>query len=158
MLTIIITTILQNPNNIQNKKDSKKTVVFTKKANAINYIKNLKDKPVITIKKPVKILDYSDIQGGNYNKGFKYYNRYVYRRTHVKSAKLLQDLNIKTPEQLKLLFANNAQVLIKVLDKKGGKYKEVAKNINPIIRKHKLNDLYKFFIGILNGKIPASCG
>ena len=175
MLTIIIaTTMLQNDKNLTNEintlKQNKNVAVkiFTQKANAVNYIENLKNKPVATIKSPkaqtlrkkpvYKTLDYSDITGGDYNKGLKYYGRYIYKRTHIRSTELLQKLNIQLPSQLKPLFANNAQGLIDELNKTGGKYKEIAKGIKKLVKKHKLNDLYKFFIGILNGKIPASCG
>ena len=178
MLTIIVATMLQG-NNLKNEintlKQNKDVVIktFTKKANAINYIKNknLKNKPVVKVKSPKtqtlhktifkpisKILNYSDIIGGSYNKGFKYYSRFIYRRTHIRSTQLLQKLNIQLPSQLKPLFSNNAQELVNKLNQIGGKYKRIARSVKRIAKKHKLNDLYKFLEGILNGKIPASCG
>ena len=93
---------------------------------------------------------------GSYNKGFKFYGRYVYRKTHIRSTKLLKDLNIQLPSQLEVLFDNNAKPFIKKLKEKG--YNKVAKGIERIIKKGHIQDLYKFLKGILNGKIPASCG
>lgn len=170
LTTILIATMLQSDKNITNKlntlKQNKDVVVktFTKKANAVNYIENLKDKPVVMVKRTQtqslqKPLNYSDIVGGSYNKGLKYYGRYIYRKIHIRSTTLLYKiLNVQMPNQLKPLFANNAQGLIKKLQKKGNIYDDFVNGIKKIRRMHKLNDLYQFFIGILNGKIPASCG
>ena len=92
----------------------------------------------------------------SYNKGLKYYGRYVYRTSHVKSTQILSKLGITTPDQLKPLLKDNAKGLIDKLNKAG--YKKVAKGIEKIVKKHKLKDLEDLFIGVLNGKIPASCG
>ena len=92
----------------------------------------------------------------SYNKGFKYYSRYIYRTSHVRSTAILSNLGIQLPSQLKPLFKDNAKPLIEKLNKAG--YKKVAKGIEKIAKKHKLKDLEDFFIGVLNGKIPASCG
>ena len=92
---------------------------------------------------------------GNYNKGLKYYNRYIFRKSKVKSTEFLSILNIKNKTQLDLYFENPKMIVLK-LNKLG--YKNVSKGIEEIEKKHKLGDLYNFFKGVLNGKIPASCG
>ena len=92
----------------------------------------------------------------SYNKGFKYYSKYVFRTSHIKSTQILGKLGIQTAEQLKPLLKDNAKGLIDKLNKAG--YKKAAKGIEKIVKKHKLKDLEDFFMGVLNGKIPASCG
>jgi len=92
----------------------------------------------------------------SYNKGFKYYSRYIYRTSHVRSTVILPKIGVQLPSQLKPLFKDNAKPLIEKLNKAG--YKKVAKGVEKIAKKHKLKDLEDFLIGILNGKIPASCG
>ena len=92
----------------------------------------------------------------SYNKGLKYYGKYVYRKSHIRSTAILGKLGITTPEQLKPLLQNNAKGLIEALKKAG--YKKAAAGIEKIVKKHKLKDLEDFFMGVLNGKIPASCG
>ena len=92
----------------------------------------------------------------SYNKGLKYYGKYVYRKSHIRSTEILGKLGITTPEQLKPLLQNNAKGLIEALKKAG--YKKAAAGIEKIVKKHKLKDLEDFFMGVLNGKIPASCG
>ncbi len=92
----------------------------------------------------------------SYNKGLKYYGRYVFKKSHIKSTEILGKLNIQTPEQLKPLLKDNAKGLIDALNKAG--YKKAAAGIEKIVKKHKLKDLEDFFMGVLNGKIPASCG
>jgi len=91
----------------------------------------------------------------DYNKGFKYYNKYIKRKAHLKSPQMLKILGVKTSAELEALFANNAQGLIKALKAAG--QDKAAKGVEKIVKKHKLNDLKDFLIGIMNGNIPAGC-
>jgi hypothetical protein len=91
----------------------------------------------------------------DYNKGFKYYNKMVKKKSKLKSSQMLKLLNIKTAAQLEALLANNAKGLIAALKAKG--QDKAAKGIEKIVKKHKLNDLKDFLVGIMNGKIPAGC-
>jgi hypothetical protein len=91
----------------------------------------------------------------DYNKGFKYYNKYIKKKTHVKSTQLIKILGVQTTDELKALFADNAKGLIEKL-KAAGK-EDVAAGVEKIVKKHKLKDLEDFLIGIMNGKIPAGC-
>ena len=91
----------------------------------------------------------------DYNKGFKYYNKYVKKKSKLKSSQMLTLLNITTPDQLNALLANNASGLISALEAKG--QTKAADGVRKIVKKHKLNDMKDFLIGILNGKIPAGC-
>ena len=164
MMNIIIATVLQSNANIAKdiailKQDNVIVKTFTNKTDATHYIENLKTQPFVTVKKTQSLkkpLDYSDITGGSYNKGFKYYSRYIYRTSHIRSTEILSKIGVQLPSQLKILFGNNAQGLIAKLNQAG--FKKVTKGVKKIARIHKLNDLYKFLVGILNGKIPASCG
>ena len=120
---------------------SKKTSVTSKKS--------------IPVAKKEKFIQISNILG-SYNKGFKFYGRYVYRKTHMRSTVLLNNLGIQLPNQLEVLFDNNGAPFIKKIKEKG--YNKVAKGIEQIIKRGHIQDLYQFLKGILNGKIPASCG
>ncbi|NPA54801.1 MAG: hypothetical protein GXO40_00360 [Epsilonproteobacteria bacterium] len=91
----------------------------------------------------------------DYNKGFKYYNKMVKKKSKLKSSQLIKLLNIKTPAQLEKLLANDAKGLIAALKKAG--QEKAAKGIEKIVKKGKLKDLKDFLIGIMNGKIPAGC-
>ena len=91
----------------------------------------------------------------DYNKGYKYYNKLVLKKSHLKSKKMLDLLGIKSPAQLEKLLDNNAKGLIAALKAKG--QDKAAAGVAKIVKKHKLNDLKDFLIGILNGKIPAGC-
>ena len=91
----------------------------------------------------------------DYNKGFKYYNKYVKKKSKLKSSQMLKVLDIKTPEQLEKLLDNNAAGLIAALKAKG--QDKAAAGVEKIVKKHKLKDMKDFLIGILNGKIPAGC-
>jgi len=91
----------------------------------------------------------------NYTKGFKYYKRYVLRTSHIKGTQFLQIIGAQTPSDVNALLKDNAKPLIALLEKKG-KVK-AAKAIEKIAKKHKLNDLKDFLIGMVNGKIPAGC-
>jgi len=91
----------------------------------------------------------------DYNVGFKYYNKFVKKKSKLKSSKLLKLLDIKTVDQLDALLADNAKGLIEALKAKG-QDKAVA-GVQKIIKKGKLKDLKDFLTGILEGKIPAGC-
>jgi hypothetical protein len=88
----------------------------------------------------------------DYNKGFKYYQKYV-KKTGVKGTTFLKLIGVQTPDQLAPLMKDNAKPLIAKLNKLGKK--NVAKAIEKIVKKHKLKDLNDFLVGMLNGKIPA---
>jgi hypothetical protein len=68
---------------------------------------------------------------------------------------MLSVLGVKTTDQLKALFANNAKGLIDALKAKG--QDKAAAGVEKIVKKHKLKDLEDFLVGIMNGKIPAGC-
>ena len=91
----------------------------------------------------------------DYNKGYKYYQRYITHKANLKATKFVKDLGVVTPDQLKALFKDNAKPLIEKLKKAGDKKaaeivaKKFAKS------KSKLKDLEDFLVGIVNGKIPA---
>lgn len=91
----------------------------------------------------------------DYNKGFRYYKRYITHRTHIKATKMVQILGVQTPSQLKALFKDDAKPLIQLLEKKG--YKKAAKIIEKYFahNKRRLKDLEDFLVGIVEGKIPA---
>jgi hypothetical protein len=91
----------------------------------------------------------------DYNKGFKYYNKLVKKKSGIKSTQLIKLLGVKSPDELKALFKDNGKGIIEKL-KAAGKTKAV-KGFEKIIKKHKLKDVEDFLIGIMNGKIPAGC-
>jgi len=91
----------------------------------------------------------------DYTKGFKYYNKYVKKKSHIKSTQLIKILGVKTPDELKELFKNNGKPLVEKLKASG--HKDAAKAMEKIIKKHKLKDVEDFLIGIMNGKVPAGC-
>jgi len=91
----------------------------------------------------------------DYNKGFKYYNKYVKKKSKVKSSQMLKLLGIETTDQLETLLKDNATGLISALKAKGED--KAAAGIEKIVKKKKLGDLKDFLIGIMNGKIPAGC-
>ena len=90
----------------------------------------------------------------DYNKGFKYYNKYVKRKAHIKSTQFIKALGVKTVDELKALFADNGKPLVEKLKKINPK---AAKGVEKIIKKGKLKDLEDFLVGIMEGKIPAGC-
>ena len=92
----------------------------------------------------------------DYNMGFKYYLRYVKRKTHILAPQFIKILGVQTTDQLKALFKDNGKPLIEKLEKSG--HKKAAKAVEKIIKRHKLKDLEDFLVGIMNGKIPAGCG
>jgi len=92
----------------------------------------------------------------DYNKGVKYFNRYVKNKTGLKSITLIKKLNIKTASQLDKMLDNKAAGLIAAL-KKSGDAKSAAGIAKIAKSKKKLKDLRDFLIGIMNGKLPAGC-
>ena len=92
----------------------------------------------------------------DYNKGFKYYSKYIKRKAHIKAPQFIKMLGVQTPDELKALFKDNAKPLIEKLEKAGNK--KAVKAVERIAKKHKLKDLEDFLVGIMNGKIPAGCG
>ena len=92
----------------------------------------------------------------DYNKGYKYYNKFIKKKSHIKAPQFIKILGVQTPDELKALFKDNAKPLIEKLEKAGKK--KAAKAVEKIAKKHKLKDLEDFLIGIMNGKIPAGCG
>jgi hypothetical protein len=91
----------------------------------------------------------------DYNKGFKYYNKMIKKKAKLKSTQMLSVLGVKTADQLKALFKDNAKPLIDALKAKG--QDKAAAGVEKIAKKHKLKDLEDFLVGIMNGKIPAGC-
>jgi hypothetical protein len=91
----------------------------------------------------------------DYNKGLKYYNKYVKKKSHLKSPQLIKELNIQTTAQLDELLKNNAAGLISALKAKGEN--KAAAGVEKIVKKGKLKDLKDFLTGIMEGKIPAGC-
>jgi len=95
------------------------------------------------------------VASADYNKGFKYYNKYIKKKSGVTSTQLLKKLGINDQDTLKSLLKDNAKGLIEAAKKAG--LKKVAKGIEKIVKKGKTKDLKDFLIGIMNGKIPAGC-
>jgi len=91
----------------------------------------------------------------DYNKGFKYYNKYVKKKSHLKSTDLVKILGVNSVDELKALFKDNGKPLVEKLKAAG--YDKAAKGIEKIIKKKKLKDLEDFLVGIMEGKIPAGC-
>jgi len=92
----------------------------------------------------------------DYNKGYKYYTKFIKRKAHIKAPEFIKILGVKTPDELKALFADNGKGLIEKLKATG--HEKAAKQVEKLVKKHKLKDLEDFLVGILNGKIPAGCG
>jgi len=88
----------------------------------------------------------------DYNKGYKYYDKIIKRKTHIKAP----ELEVNSPDELEELFKDNGKGLIEKIKATGNE--KAVKAVEKIIKKKKLNDLKDFLIGILNGKIPAGCG
>jgi len=91
----------------------------------------------------------------DYNKGYKYYNKYIKKKSGLKSTQLIKVLGVKTADELEALFKDNAKPLIEKLKAAG--QEKAAKGVEKIVKKKKLNDLKDFLVGIMNGKIPAGC-
>ena len=91
----------------------------------------------------------------DYNRGFKYYKRYITHRAHLKATQMVKVLGVVTPDQLKALFKDNAKPLIEKLEKAG--QKKAAEIIKKYFahNKRRLKDLEDFLVGIVEGKIPA---
>jgi hypothetical protein len=91
----------------------------------------------------------------DYNKGFKYYDKFVKRKAHLKSTQMIKVLGVQTVDELKALFKDNGKPLVEKL-KAAGQDKAAA-GVEKIIKKGKLQDLEDFLVGIMEGKIPAGC-
>jgi hypothetical protein len=91
----------------------------------------------------------------DYNVGFKYYKKFVKRKTHIKAGEFVKILGVQTVQDLKKLFTDNGKPLIEKLKATG--HEKAAKAVEKIIKKGKLKDLEDFLIGIMEGKIPAGC-
>jgi len=91
----------------------------------------------------------------DYNKGYKYYNKFIKKKSKVKSKQMIDILGVKTASELEKLLDNNAKGLIEALKAKG--QDKAAAGVEKVVKKHKLGDLKDFLIGIMNGKIPAGC-
>jgi hypothetical protein len=63
----------------------------------------------------------------DYNKGFKYYSKYIKRKSHITSTELLKILNVSTKEELELLFKDNGKLLLERL-----KQIEIVKGLSSI--------------------------
>lgn len=111
----------------------------------------------ITVTKPVKKGEYLIIlhKKGDYNIGYKYYTKYIFKTSKIKVTDFLKMLNIKTAEDLDRYFKNNAELLINSLNELDQKY--AVEGLKKIIKKGKLDDLKAFLKGVLAGKVPASC-
>ena len=92
----------------------------------------------------------------DYNKGFKYYTKYIKRKAHIKAPQFIKILGVNSVDELKALFKDNGKPLVEKLKATG--HEKAAKEVEKIIKKHKLKDLEDFLVGIMNGKIPAGCG
>ena len=86
----------------------------------------------------------------DYNKGFKYYKRYITRTTHVTATQFVKKLNVETVDELNAIIDDNAK-FEKVLKEIGVPKSKIKK----ILKKKK--DIKDFLDGIMNGKIPAGC-
>jgi len=86
----------------------------------------------------------------DYNKGFKYYKRYITNTTHVKATQFIKKLNVQTVDQLNAIIDNTAKFK-QILEKIGVPKSKIKK----ILKKKK--DIKDFLDGIMNGKIPAGC-
>ena len=89
----------------------------------------------------------------DYDKGYKYYKKYVTKKSGIKGSDFVKIIGVKTPEEVKALLKDNAKPLIEKLEKLGEK--KAAEGIKKIVKKKKLKDLEDFLVGIVNGKIPA---
>jgi len=86
----------------------------------------------------------------DYNKGFKYYKRYITNTAHVKATQFIKKLNVQTVDELNKILDDKAK-FTKVLEEIGVPKKKIKK----ILKKKK--DIKDFLDGIMNGKIPAGC-
>ncbi|EDM24579.1 hypothetical protein [Caminibacter mediatlanticus] len=91
----------------------------------------------------------------DYNKGFKYYTKYIKKKAHIKAPQFVKILGVQSVDELKALFKDNAKPLIEKLKKSG--HEKAAKAVEKIAKKKKLKDLEDFLVGIMQGKIPAGC-
>ena len=92
----------------------------------------------------------------DYNKGYKYYSKYIKAKAHIKAPQFIKILGVNSVDELKALFKDNGKPLVEKLKATG--HEKAAEEVEKIIKKHKLKDLEDFLVGIMNGKIPAGCG
>ena len=93
------------------------------------------------------------VVNADYDKGLKYYKKYVMKKSGIKGSEFVKIVGMKTPEDVKTLLKDDAKLLIEKLEKLGKK--EAIEGIKKIVKKKKLKDLEDFLVGIVNGKIPA---
>jgi len=91
----------------------------------------------------------------DYNKGYKYYNKFVKKKSGVKSTQMIKILGVKSVDELDALFKDNGKPLVEKLKAAGND--KAAKAMEKVIKKGKLNDVHDFLKGIMEGKIPAGC-
>ena len=101
----------------------------------------------------------------NYNKGYKYFKKYI-ENNHIKSSDFLKEFNI-TPKNIDKKF--NKKIIVKINDlmteleeendkKDISKLKKLKKGLIEIFKsKKKTNDVKDFLKGIIEGKVPAKC-
>jgi len=94
-----------------------------------------------------------NVANADYDKGLKYYQKYVMKKSNIKGSDFVKIVGMNTPKDVKALLKDNAKPLIEKLEKLGKK--EAVEGIKKIVKKKKLKDLEDFLVGIVNGKIPA---
>ena len=103
------------------------------------------------------ILGVSTLTFASYTKGFKYYKKYITRKTDLKATQFIKDLNITSNEDVKMYFeTNTSKIIQKLNDANETKAAKIFKN-KILKSKKKTKDIEDFIKGVLNGKIPASC-
>jgi hypothetical protein len=90
----------------------------------------------------------------DYNKGYKYFNKYVKAKAGIKGTDFIKMLEIKSPDDVDALFKDGGKPLVEKLEKLNKK--KAAKYVKKILKKH-ANDLKDFLKGMAAGKIPAGC-
>ena len=93
------------------------------------------------------------VVSADYDKGLKYYKKYIMKKSDIKGSEFVKIVGMKTPGDVKALLKDDAKPLIEKFEKLGKK--EVIEGIKKIAKKKKLKDLEDFLVGIVNGKIPA---
>jgi len=131
-------------NTTTNNLTKNKTEIVNKLSNEVNLLLNSKG------------------YKGNYNKGFKYYKRYL-KKYLGKSSDFLKKAQLNTKEKIAEFLAPLMNKDIKKFEQNLKKYgfkvdKKFKKKIKRIVKnKKKIEDIFAFLVGILNGKIPAGC-
>ena len=96
----------------------------------------------------------------DYNKGFKYFQKYIKRKTQYNATQFLEALEINSTDKLNNYFDKNTSklfVVIEDLNISKKKKEKLIKSLKKLQKKHKIRDVKDFLKGILNGKIPAGC-